>query len=389
MAERQRLRRKDGGRRTRIAAIESALIKLRNDLAEQALRLVGSSSELAALTANRRQRVAAFAAMPDPVRAAETHALENRGRYDAIEQSATEVESAIGATQAIAVALRKYATDARDLPADGAQIRRGVTAGLDDAAREAEAIEDELDQVHRELQIGRDLVAVGDPSAATAAQVRAQVRSAEDAEHKLLAGLAQTSRDRDQSRRLADQLAAAEHQIDGAIDQGLQEVRGTLAEARATLVAYQRELAEHEAESRSIGGSVLGASLQAVKAKFYDIVIRSDVGNVDVAWSQKEDVDDDLKRLNLSRQRELKQLKDEFKDILDAGTPRPSAPARKPEPAAAEPAPATGSPDKAEGDQRVAPGARPGAPASPTVKPDAKKPAPRPSGKPAGKGGAR
>ncbi|HMG58087.1 MAG TPA: hypothetical protein VK601_31515, partial [Kofleriaceae bacterium] len=383
------------GRRTRIAAIESSLIKLRSDLAEQALRLVASSGELAALTANRRQRVAAFAAMPDPVRAAETHALENRGRYDAIEQSATEVESAIGATQAISVALRKYATDARDLPADQT---RGVTAGLDDAAREAEAIENELDQVHRELQIGRDLAAVGDPSAATAAQIRAQVRSAEDAEHKLLAGLAQTSRDRDQSRRLAaagdraarlaDQLAAAEHQIDGAIDQGLQEVRGTLAEARATLAAYQRELAEHEAESRSIGGSVLGASLQAVVARFYDIVIRSDVGSVDVAWSQKEDVDDDLKRLNLSRQRELKQLRDEFKDILDAGTPRPSAPARKPEPAA-EPAPATGSPDKAEGDQRVAPGARPGAPASPTVKPDAKKPAARSSAKPAGKGGSR
>src|SRR6185295_5924073 len=115
-------------------------------------------------------------------------------------------------------------------------------------------------------------------------------------------------------------------QIDGAIDQGLQEVRGALVEARATLVAYQGELAGHEAEVRSIGGSVIGASLQAVKAKFYDIVIRTDVGNVDVAWSQKEDVDDDLKRLNLSRQRDLKPLKVEFKDIPDASTQNPSAP---------------------------------------------------------------
>ena len=398
------------GRRTRLAAIESSLIKLRGELAEQELRLVAGSGELAALTANRREQVTAFAAMPDPERTAETHALQNRGRYDALEQSATEVESAIGATQAIAVALRKYTTDARDLPAEAGLTRRGVTAALDDAAREAEAIENELDQVHRELQIGRDLAGVGDPSVGAAAQARAQVRSAQDAEHKLLAGLAATSRDRDQSRRLAligdraarlaDQLTAAEHEIDGAIDQGLQEVRGTLAEARATLAAYQAELAEHEAETRSIGGSVLGASLQAVEAKFYDIVVRSDVGNVDVSWSQKEDVDDDLKRLNLSRQRELKQLKDEFKDILDAGTPRPSAPAHKPEPATAEPAPLTGSPDKAEGDQRIVPGTRPGdrpgAPASPAVKPDAKKPAARsraPAGgsatKPAGTGGAR
>ena len=62
-----------------------------------------------------------------------------------------------------------------------------------------------------------------------------------------------------------------------------------------------------------------------MKAKFYDVVVRTDVGSVDVAWSQKEDTDDDLKRLNLARSRELKQLKDEFKDILDEARRQPSA----------------------------------------------------------------
>src|SRR5690606_10187377 len=89
--------------------------------------------------------------------------------------------------------------------------------------------------------------------------------------------------------------------------------------------AYQAELAAREAESRAIGGDVLGASFRDVKARFYDIVIRTDVGSVDVAWSQKEDADDDLKRLNLSRQRELKQLRDEYKGILvEAGPARPA-----------------------------------------------------------------
>ena len=68
---------------------------------------------------------------------------------------------------------------------------------------------------------------------------------------------------------------------------------------------------------------MIAASLSTVKAKFYDIVIRTDVGNVDVAWSQKEDNDDDLKRLNLARARELKQLHDEFHDILDEGVAKP------------------------------------------------------------------
>jgi hypothetical protein len=337
--------------------------------------------------------VAAFAAMPDPERTAEAHRLENQAGFDALDQSAQDADGAIGQAEAMAVAMRKYAVDQPDLPAE--QTKHALSE-LDDAGREAEAIEGELAGLHREIQIGRDLAGIGDPSMAAAASVRAQVRFAEDAEHKLLASLADRSSDRGESRRLsrlaeraaglAAQLSATERVIDGVVDQGLQEVRGLLAEAKAQLAAYRAELAGHEAESRSIGGAALAASFQAVKAKFYDIVIRSDVGNVDVAWSQKEDIDDDLKRLNLSRQRELKQLKDEFKDILDAGTPRPSAPAKP-----AEAAPATGDPDQprdqatgATADQAGGPDRAATETAPATLRPDAKKPAAR-STKPAAK----
>jgi tetratricopeptide (TPR) repeat protein len=372
-------------RRARVGQIETALIQLRSGLADQELRLVAaaSSGDLGGLTANRRQRVAALAALPDPERTAETHRLQNQARYDAIEDSAGEVEQTIGATQAIAVALRKYIVDHPDLPAEQ---RRAITADLDEAAGSAEQIENELVTVHRELQIGRDLAGVGDTSRAAATGLRGQARVAEDAEHKLLAVLAARSTGGgareliargDRAARLAERLVATEREIDGVVDHGLQEVRGTLAEARATLAAYQAELGRHEAESRSIGGGALAASFQAVKARFYDIVIRSDVGNLDVAWSQKEDIDDDLKRLNLSRQRELKQLKDEFKDVLDAGTQKPSEP--RPAAPPAEPAPGP-SPDKADS----------AVPAAATVQPDTKKPAGKaPAGKPTGKAAAK
>ena len=383
-------------RRSRIASIDAQLIKLRNDLAEQQLKLVASPGELAGLTANRRQRFAAFAAMPDPEKAAADHLAANQARYDAIDQSASEVDAAIGATQAMAVALRKYGVDTPDLPPD--QIR-AINSAFGDAAREADDIENQLAQVRKELQIGRDLAGVGDPTRTSAAAARDQVRAAEDAEHKVLVGLAGGSRDRgrsqklaglgDRAARLAEQLAETTRQIDGVIDQGLKEVRVLLAQEKATLAAYRTELAGHDAESRSIGGSVLAASFKGVKAKFYDIVIRSDVGNVDVAWSQKEDVDDDLKRLNLSRQRELKQLRDEFKDILDAGTSKPSQPAKKPDRALPPAGTPSGSPDKGGPDQRVAPGDRPSTSAQPTVKPEDKKAPAKPAPKSAPKGGSR
>jgi tetratricopeptide (TPR) repeat protein len=388
-------------RRGRVATIEAQLIRIRSDLAEQQLKLVASPGELAGLTGNRRQRLAAFAAMPDPDKTAADHLAQNQARYDAIDQTATEVDAAIGMTQAMAVALRKYSVDTPELPPDQA---RAINTAFADAAREADDIETQLAQVRKELQIGRDLAGVGDPTKASTAAARDQVRAAEDAEHKILVGLVTTSRDRgksqklaglgDRAARLAEQLAETTRQIDAVIDQGLKEVRGLIAQEKAMLATYRTELAGHEAESRSIGGSVLAASFKNVKAKFYDIVIRTDVGNVDVAWSQKEDVDDDLKRLNLSRQRELKQLKDEFKDILEAGTSKPSAPPRKLDlqgqgPPAGQP---SGSPDKGAPDRRVSPGGdQPGTPATPTVKPDdkaAKKPAPA-APKSGAKGGSR
>ncbi|HEU4734709.1 MAG TPA: tetratricopeptide repeat protein [Kofleriaceae bacterium] len=389
------------GRRARLALLEATVIKLRSDLADQELRLIDrSSGPLATLTASRRQVVASYARMPDPEHAAGEHLARNQAGYDALEHSVAEVDDAIGTTQAMAVAVRKYAADTPDLPVER---RRAIADTLDSAAREAAAIEDGIAALRREIQVGRDLAGIGDRSMSAARTARKQVKAAEDAEHKVLAGFASGGRDPGRSRQLADQadraariaeqLDQAEAQIDTLVTQGLAEAKLSLGEARSLLATYKAELEDHEAQTRALGASLLTASLKDVKARFYDIVIRTDVGNVDVSWSQKEDNDDDLKRLNLSRQRELKQLKDEFRDVLDAGTQKPSAPARKPDVPRPEATAPLGSPDKGATDQRITPGGdKPSTPAAAAVKPDdgskaGKQPAARQPSKP--RGGSR
>ncbi|HEX2686620.1 MAG TPA: tetratricopeptide repeat protein [Kofleriaceae bacterium] len=386
-------------RRARIAEIADDVIKIRSDLAEKALRLIDGSGELAPLSARRRQLFASYAAMPNAERAAADHLARRQAQYDQIEHAAAEVDGAVGATLAVAVALRTYASDTRGLPAEqkkteggrssagegpGAPLARAhpggkaVIGALDEASREAQAIEDELDGVRKEIQIGRDLAAIGDeagPASGAARTARDELKAAEDAEYKVLTGLANGSRGKaqplvslgDRAARLAETLEETDHVVASLVEQGLQEVRVTLAKEKATLDACKAELGDYEAETRALGGSVLAASEQIVKGKLYDIVIRTDVGNVDVRWSQKEDTDDDLKRLNLSRQRDLKQLKDEFKDILEGGAPSPPVPAAKlemPRPASDQ---TSGNPDRGDSGQRIPPAS---APASPEVQPD-------------------
>ncbi|HEU0030844.1 MAG TPA: tetratricopeptide repeat protein [Kofleriaceae bacterium] len=346
-------------RRSRIGEMQRELIKLRSDLHDQ----LGGSD------ANRKALVGQYLAMPNAEQARVDMISKAQADYDAVETAAGEVSSAIDSTQAMAVAMRKYATDAK--PAMDATAKTNLIKSLDEAAKEAQAIEDEIQDVQREIVLGRDLAAVGDENTKKARDLRTQVKAAEDAEFKSLRGSGKAAQLAERAARLADDLDRTEAAIDAAVDTGMQQVKTSLAQEKASLGGMKRELDELSAESRSIGGTVLGASFKDVKDKFYDIVIRTDVGNVDVSWAQKEDDDDDLKRLNLSRARELKQLKDEFRDVLQPATvlqptPKP-APTTEP---GTEPKPPAGSPDKGNGEGRIKPGGEGDkTPAQPTVKP--------------------
>jgi hypothetical protein len=383
-------------RRSRIGQIQDDLIKLRADVADQLAK--GGGAEL---TLTRRQLVQQYSAMPNAEQAYVDRLAATRVEYDKVEQAAADVNGIIDQTQAVAVALRKYANDA---PADGPgavpqEQKTTITQTLETAASEAAAIEAELAEINREILLGRDLAGVGDEAVLKAREARKAIQKAQDAEHKALAsagGNQSLIALGDRMTRISENLAATETQIDSIVDRGMQQVKQALAQERTNLASYKSELDDYGVESRSIGGTVLGASFKDVKAKFYDIIIRTDVGNVDVAWSQKEDDDDDLKRLNLSRQRDLKQLRDEFRDILqDPGGALKPAPVRKPA-SALDPAdpskPPTGSPDKGGNpvDTRVKPGGEaPKDPTKPVVRPDNEQPKDPKKPAPAPKGGAR
>lgn len=370
-------------RRSRIGQIQDDLIKMRSELADQMAK--GSTS---GLTATRKELVQQYLAMPNAEQVYADRVAAAHADYDKVEQAAADVNGIIDQTQAVAVALRKYSNDAVDPPIPADQ-KTNIVQTLDAAATEAAAIEAELAELQREILLGRDLAGVGDDSVTKAREVRKAVRAAQDAEHKALASAGGSQKIialADRAARVAENLAQTETQIDSIVDRGIEQVRAALTQERGNLAAYKTELDEYGSESRSIGGTVLGASFKDVKAKFYDVIIRTDVGNVDVSWSQKEDNDDDIKRLNLSRQRDLKQLKDEFRDILQPNTPKPSAPIA-PMPAPTDPKAPAGSPDKGATDGRIKPGGEaPKAPTPAVVRPDntpqPKTPATQPKGGP-------
>jgi tetratricopeptide (TPR) repeat protein len=324
-------------RRMRIAALQHSLIGIRSQLHDQA----GSSD------GNRKALVAQYQVVGDPEQAHGQRTSEAVAGFDKVDESAQEVEGAVMQMQAMAVALRTYAPQLPD--ADRSKLQ----GEIDDVTKEARAIEDELADIRRETVLGKDLAPVGDEDWMRARELRKQVVAALDAEARNLGGRGGALVE--QASRISRTLDEADQQIDALVGRGLEDVKRMIAEERKNIVEYRQLLAEYEQEVRTVGSEVLGFSFKSVREKFDDVIVRSDVGNVDVAWSQREDTDDDLKRLNLARARDLKQLRDEFKFVLDENTITPAQPAKLKEPAPA-PGPEGASPDKGgPTDQRVKP----------------------------------
>lgn len=337
-------------RRMRIAAIQHELVGIRSQLHDQA----GSSD------GNRRALVAQYQALGDPEQVHGARTSQLQADFDKIDESTQEVEAAVMSMQAMAVALRTY------LPALADTERTTLQGEIDEIAKEARAIEDELADIRAEIVLGKDLAPVGDEDLMRARELRQRVKAALDAEHRNLGGRAGALAD--QAARISNALEQTDRQIDQLVGSGLEEIKRILAEERKNVAEYRTLLREYEQEARTLGSEVLGFSFKTVKDKLYDVVIRADVGNVDVAWSQREDTDDDLRRLNMARARDLKQLRDEFKFVLDETLPAPTVP----KPAAPAPSTEGVSPDKsASPEARIKPaGDQPKAASQPVVKPD-------------------
>ena len=364
-----------GKKATRAAEIQAQLAALMGQLLDDERKAVGSAPPdvLAAIDAaatTRRQAAATVAGLPAAARALEQQVTDERTGYDKVDQTASEVQVVVEGTESELAALKKYATDANP-PLDTLR-KLNIEQGVAELDPDLAGMRAELGEIRGETVLGRDEATAGDAIAAQAKSARAGLRAALAAETAAMARATGAGGDKARTlHRLVEKAALIDNQleqtttsIDGLVGDALVDIKKDVAQEKADLTALRQEFLSAEAEARALGGTVVGASFREVKAKFYDILVRSDVGVVDVAWSQKDDVDADLDLWNLQRTRELKQLRDEFRDLLEdksldlgagitppagmqSGTPAPLDKVVAPAPAGATtpapaPTPATG-----------------------------------------------
>lgn len=344
-------------KRGRSTEILEDVLRIRERLADEELALARrrvASAQLATTdraVAARKALTGKLAALPDADVAYGKRVERARAEYDELERSTAEVQVAIDTTQATVVAIDKFLKES-PIPTGAAEKTAWENQKLEaqkvitELNLEIDQMHAELEAVRREITLGRDEAGTGDDVAVQARALRQELRGALAAEHGAVGGLLRgtSGADRQRADRLADLIRRADlvigtldgvnTTIDEIVELALTEVRESVAHEKAELASYRREFLLYEAESRALGGTVLGNAFRDVKSRFYDVLVRTDVGVVDVNWSQKEEADDDLQRLNLDKSREIKQLKDEFADLIEEARAEQSPP---PKPAPTEP----------------------------------------------------
>lgn len=93
------------------------------------------------------------------------------------------------------------------------------------------------------------------------------------------------------------------------------DLQKTLARERRRLQQQKQRLVDLRARSKKVAGKVAYQNYRRVQKKFDEIVMRGDVGLIDVAWQKKEEQTDALNQLRADRQAALKELKESFEEV--------------------------------------------------------------------------
>jgi TolA-binding protein len=303
------------GIRNRLAQVRRALMAI-----EDSRTRGGAGGELGQVRAERRRIEATLGQMPT---GANDFAMRDdavRGRYKGLERELKSLQVELLGIEARVTATERYLSDtASERDPQGLQA---VRRELEQQRGAVDGYRERIAELGRLVEAAKLQVGVGDAQHQRDDQLRRQYNDLVARERQLLAAAGmQRAADLDglfgRVAKVESHLDAHEAKVEAIADQRLAELGKVLAEERTNLESYRQRLAELEDESEVVVGGIALESYNAVRKRFYDLILRADVGRIDVAWSRREEHRTRVDLLTRERSRELQALDEEFREIMD------------------------------------------------------------------------
>ena len=318
---------------TRADAVETAVAKTEETLTRVEGALVEAilSGDQRKAIAEARAREAALKQRIDtlPTTSDQVKARKDRIQtaIDALDRQAFQISIEIQSQNAQLTAIRKYVDDTRAArkgktnPEDEKGFLERVTneqRSLDGLLAEVEefrtALLDERTNADKAIS-GED--ALRKQYATMLEQDRGifnQVRSSlsGDAQKVML----RTDVVRADALAVHDRVVRSKSIIRERVEKRAQKLREQVILEQELIEGYARDTDAITGETRNLVGRIAFDSFKRVYQSFHDLVLKANVGVVDVSFQRKQDKTSSIQKLAAQKDRELKQLDDEFKEVL-------------------------------------------------------------------------
>jgi tetratricopeptide (TPR) repeat protein len=302
--------------RNRLAHVRQALIREEERLAKQF-----NSAELTTVRARRRELERALAGLPLKDTDFAKRDEQADSGFGKLGRQLAEIDVAIQGLDARIVATDWYVDETMTTP----EAQAGAAAIKAELLTQRQAVADYRDQLVKlrmDLEAGRIQVGVGDGSYQRDEQAREEHRQLIARERQLVAALGGCSTSQiDTLYQRADSaealVLAHDKAVDAVVEQRAQDMQKVLGEESVKLDDYRARIAALDADTVDVVGGIAHANYRQVQQRFYDLVLRADVGAVDVGWALREMHRIRIEGLTRERARTLQSLDDEYREIMD------------------------------------------------------------------------
>jgi tetratricopeptide (TPR) repeat protein len=249
-----------------------------------------------------------------------------KGQYAELDQQVSELNVEIQSLEAQLVAVEQYYRVSRseqkirpedieapvrdmrttidDLRAMHDKLREAIADAAHDAATSGAADQAERESAQKLSDVLRKEVAI---ERAAAARLGGGDRAQVDRINDLLA----------RCDAIDAQLADFDKRIEGQVGVRVATVSLYLSGAKEQLALASQKLGAVLDQSKALGGGLAQAMFTRVAEKFYDLVVRSDVGIIDVSWGLKDQKTQAVTKLTSLKNLELKALDEDFRKVLE------------------------------------------------------------------------
>ena len=316
---------------TRADAIDSALAHAEDSLVRIETQLVEDQLtpqqqlELSRLRSQDAELQKRFATLPSTPKDVEERRRRMHDRVDEVDHEAFKLEYEIQSMFASITAISKWLNDTRSARHSSLEDEKVFKQKVNAESEALAVLKKELEQLRAELadeRSGADAAVGGEDV------IRAEFLEKLRRQHDVLAPAeAKVASDAERLIRRAHDIRLTASAIRERVQAAKAVLRGQVArrggQIRRKITAIQSLLAEYSAEvsgvsgdARNLVGRIAFDSFKRVRQQFYDLVLKADVGLVDVAFTRKQDKTNEIQKLSLQKDRELKALDNEFKEVL-------------------------------------------------------------------------